>query len=428
MNVAVIGSGGREHAISYRIKNSPKLDKMFIIPGNPGTSLLGENVSLNVSDHKAILEFCKHSGIELVVVGPEIPLVNGLSNYLRENGLNVFGPDSEAALIEGDKQFAKELMKKYNIPTAEFAVFKKEEYESAIDYLKKNSFPIVIKASGLAAGKGVLICNNFEEAVSALDDCFKSSLFGNAGDTVVIEEFMTGQEASVFAVTDGTDFVCLPAAQDHKRIGDNDTGKNTGGMGAYAPAPIVTKDISEQVDREIILPTLAALQKEGKKFVGCLYAGLMLTDKGPKVVEFNCRFGDPETQAVLPLLEGDFLDLLYTASIGHIDKNSVKYSGGAAVCVVAASKGYPDKYDKGYEIKGLDEAGADSGIIIYHAGTKSKEGKIVTDGGRVLGVTAVINENDLRKCKQKAYEALNKICFDNIYYRTDISDKGIKGN
>jgi phosphoribosylamine--glycine ligase len=284
----------------------------------------------------------------------------------------------------------------------------------------------VIKASGLAAGKGVLICKDFNEAEIALKECFDDQVFGNAGSTVVIEEFMYGQEASIFAVTDGTDFLCLPSAQDHKRIGDNDTGKNTGGMGEYSPAPVVTPELLSQVEREIIKPTLEAMKNEGRTFVGCLYCGLMLTEHGPKVVEFNCRFGDPETQAVLPLLEGNFLNLIYSAAAGKLDKNSVSYSGGSAVCVVAASKGYPDKYDKGLEIIGLDEFSNSEDLIVFHAGTKFKDGKIVTNGGRVLGITAIIEENDLSECKKKAYAALDKIKYSNIYYRTDIADKGIK--
>ncbi|MGE5681905.1 MAG: phosphoribosylamine--glycine ligase [Bacillota bacterium] len=425
MNVAVIGSGGRENAIAYKIKQSPTLNKLFIIPGNPGTENLGENISLNILDNQAIADFCISNAIDLVVIGPEIPLVNGMGEFLRENNINVFGPDSPAAEIEGNKAFAKDLMQKYNIPTAAFKIFERSCYGKALDYLQSIDFPCVIKASGLAAGKGVLICNNFTEAENALKECFDDQVFGTAGSTVVIEEFMTGQEASIFAITDGKDFLCLPAAQDHKRIGNNDEGKNTGGMGAYAPAPIVTKEIQQIVEETILRPTLEALSKEGREFIGCLYLGLMLTPQGPKVVEFNCRFGDPETQAVLPLLEGDFLQLLYSASTGNIDKASVIYSGGSSVCVVAASKGYPDKYEKGLEISGLEEVNNDE-VIVFHAGTKRSEGKILTDGGRVLGVTAFIKENDLARCKAKAYEALSKISFDNIYYRTDIADKALR--
>jgi phosphoribosylamine---glycine ligase len=420
MNVAIIGSGGREHALAYQISKSPTLTKLFIIPGNPGTEKLGKNISLN--DNDEIAEFCIENKIELVVIGPEIPLVNGLANLLRLEGIKVFGPDSAAAQIEGDKSFSKWLMEKYEIPTAAFKVFEKLEYQQAIKYLDNISFPVVIKASGLAAGKGVLICNNYEEAKSAVDDIFGKKIFGDAGDVIVIEEFMKGEEASVFAITDGERFICLPPAQDHKRIGDNDTGKNTGGMGAYAPAPIVTNEVQKKINERIIRPTLEGLKKENRKFVGCLYCGLMIRNGYPKVVEFNCRFGDPETQVVVPLLEGDFLKMLYSAAAGRLDLEAVKYNGGAAVCVVATSKGYPDKYEKGFEIKGLDSISSDE-IIVFHAGTKKEGEKILTDGGRVLGITAISKVNNLLNVKKTVYEAINKISFENIYYRKDISDK-----
>lgn len=422
MKVALIGSGGREHAIAYKISQSPSLEKLYILPGNPGTSLLGENIKIDVSNNNDVLQFCSEKKIDLVVVGPEIPLVNGLPDLLRKNGIPVFGPDAAAAAIEGDKSFAKKLMADYLIPTAAFRTFSSSEYTEALKYINEGSLPVVIKASGLAAGKGVLICSTPEEAEQALKDCFVEKLFGDSGSKIVVEEFMTGQEASLFAVTDGTDFICLPAAQDHKRIWDNDQGKNTGGMGAYAPAPIVTPEILKQVEDTIIAPTLKAMKDEGRTFIGCLYCGLMLTSEGPKVVEFNCRFGDPETQAVLPLIEGDFVELLSSSAKGKLNKSSVSYSGGAAVCVVAASNGYPDKYAKGFEIKGLKEAEAED-IIVFHAGTRKEGDKIVTDGGRVLGVTAVIKHNDLKECQQKAYKALETICFDNIYYRRDIAQK-----
>jgi phosphoribosylamine--glycine ligase len=422
MNVVLIGSGGREHALAYQISKSPTLKKLYNIPGNPGTQNLGEN--LLIQGEENIAEFCENNNIDLVVIGPEKPLVDGLANMLRLKGIKVFGPDSAAAQIEGDKSFAKWLMQKYKVPTAGFKVFIKSEYQLAVEYLKDILYPTVIKASGLAAGKGVLISNNYDEAKSSIYDIFKNEIFGDAGDSLVIEEFMEGEEASIFAITDGLNYVCLPAAQDHKRIGDNDTGKNTGGMGAYAPAPVITKELQNQIEREIIRPTLEGLKKENRKFVGCLYCGLMITRQGPKVVEFNCRFGDPETQAVLPLLEGDFLQLLYSAAIEKIEKDAVKYNGGSAVCVVAASKGYPDKYEKGIEIKGLENFPSDDEII-FHAGTKKVDDKIVTNGGRVLGVTAVINQNDLKLCKSKAYEAMKRISYENIYYRSDIADKGI---
>lgn len=423
MKVVIIGSGGREHALAYKIAESRQLKKLYCLPGNPGTKSFAENV--NITGNENILNFCKEKNIDLIVVGPEQPLVEGLADILRENGYNVFGPSRLAAQIEGDKSFSKTLMKKYGIPTATFEVFEKSDYENALTYLKTKEYPVVIKAFGLAAGKGVLICESFEESKLALDECFKNNTFGEAGEKVIIEEFMLGQEASIFAVTDGTDYIILPAAQDHKRIMDGDKGKNTGGMGAYAPAPLITDKVKKEIEIKIIIPTLNALKSESITYNGCLYAGLMMTNEGPKVVEFNCRFGDPETQAVLPLLEGDFLELLNSTAKGKINKHSVKYSGGASVCVVAVSGGYPDKFDKGFEIRGLETIN-DEEILVFQAGTKEENGVIKTNGGRVLGITSSIKRNDLKAAKQKAYEGIAKISFDGMFYRKDISDKALK--
>ncbi len=421
MRVLLIGSGGREHALAIKMSQSSLLDKLFILPGNPGTKQVGENVKINPSDHEKVLQFCKDEAIDLVVIGPEQPLVEGLSDYLRNEEIKVFGPDKKAAEIEAHKSFAKQLMKKYNIPTSDFIEFQADKYDNAISYLIETNYPCVIKADGLAAGKGVLICENFEEAEKGLKEIFLDRVFGSSGDKVVIEEFMEGEEASIFAITDGTDFICLPSSQDHKRIGDNDTGKNTGGMGAYSPAPVVTFDILSHVENKIIKPTLDGMRNEGCLFSGCLYVGLMITNEGPKVVEYNCRFGDPETQVVLPVLKGDFLKLLYSSAIGKLDKDAVFYEDGCAVCVVVSSKGYPDSYQKGFEITGLDTD--DKKILVYHAGTDEVEGKIITNGGRVLGVTAVLNENDLRKARNKVYEAINEIHFEGMYFRKDIAVK-----
>ncbi len=423
MNVAVIGSGGREHAISLRISTSTLLEKLFIIPGNPGTALLGENVSININDFTAIVSFCKQRNISLVIIGPEQPLESGLADVLRENGLKVFGPGKEAAAIESSKSFAKSIMKIADVPTAKYLQFNNEMYDHAKEYIKNKKYPCVIKADGLAAGKGVFICSNSDEAEKAINEILISKIFGQAGNSVLIEEFLEGEEASVFAITDGEKFVILPPSQDHKRIGDNDTGKNTGGMGAYAPTPFVNDEILEVIRKTIIAPTLKALKDEGKNFIGCLYAGLILTNDGPKVIEFNCRFGDPETQVVLPILEGDFLKLLYSAACGDIDMNAVRYNNGCSVCVVTASSGYPDEYEKGFEISGLENLPDD--IIVYHAGTKEIEGKILTNGGRVLGVTSVLNDNNLNEAKKKTYEALKSIRFGNIYFRKDIAAKAI---
>jgi phosphoribosylamine--glycine ligase len=425
MKVALIGSGGREHAIAYKLVDSDKLKQLFILPGNPGTAQLGENIDLDVNDNSAVLDFCKQKNIDLVVVGPEKPLVNGLSDLLRNNSIKVFGPSLSASRIESEKSYAKKLMKKYKIPTADYVEFSSTEYSNVIDYLKTVTYPKVIKADGLAAGKGVIICNSFGDAEKTMISIFQEKIFGKAGDKVVIEEFLVGEEASVFAITDGEKFVTLPSAQDHKRIGNKDTGKNTGGMGSYSPAPIITNIVLREVENKIISPTLDALSKENNKFVGCLYCGLMLTKDGPKVVEYNCRFGDPETQSVLPLLDGDFLELLYSAATGDLSEKSVWYNGGSSVCVVAASNGYPDSFQTGYRIIGFEKID-DPEVVIFHAGTKLEGNRLLTYGGRVLGVTSIISSNNIFEARNKAYNAIDKIHFTDIYYRKDIALKALK--
>ena len=424
MNVLVIGSGGREHAIALKINQSKKLKSLYCIPGNPGTESFALNFTIDINNHKSIINFCNEKKIDLVVIGPEQPLVDGLSDHLRSGGFKVFGPSANAARIESSKSFAKKIMIDASVPTAQYVEFASAQLSEAIKYLEAINYPIVIKADGLAAGKGVLICNNKSEAESAIREILEHRIFGDSGDKLIIEEFLVGEEASIFAITDGERFVCLPAAQDHKRIGDGDTGKNTGGMGAYAPAPIITKELLTEIETKIIKPVLDQMLSTGNKFIGCLYAGLIITESGPKVIEFNCRFGDPETQVVLPILDGDFLDLLYSAACGNLNLNAVKYSGGCSVCVVAASKGYPDNYEKGFVINGLDKI--DDDVIVYHAGTKREADKILTNGGRVLGVTSVLKTFDLKSAKEKAYQSIHKITFDGIYFRNDIADKAIK--
>jgi len=422
MNVAIIGSGGREHALALKIKQSTTLDNLYIIPGNPGTSLCGENVELNINDHPSIYNFCKDKNILFVVIGPEAPLVDGLADYLRKENIYVFGPSAKAARIESQKSFAKKMMINSNVPTADYKEFTSDQYVNAKNYLKQSKYPLVIKADGLAAGKGVLICDNKFDAIKNLDNLFLENKFGEAGNKIIVEEFLIGEEVSIFAITDGENFTCLPSAQDHKRIGENDTGLNTGGMGAYSPAPIINENMLRKVEQKIIKPIIDAMRDSGNEFIGCLYAGLMLTNEGIKVIEFNCRFGDPETQAVLPLLDGDFLQLLYSASTGKIKKDSVKYNGGCSICVVVSSKGYPENYEKGFEIKGLNSI-TDHNIIVYHAGTKSAGNKIVSNGGRVLGISAYLNKINFKLAKEQVYKNLEKINFDGMYFRRDIAHR-----
>jgi len=424
MNVLVIGSGGREHAIALKINQSKKLKSLFCIPGNPGTNKFAKNFNISLTDHLKISDFCNRQEVDLIVIGPEQPLVDGLSDHLRNEGFKVFGPSANAARIEASKAFAKKIMIDADVPTAKYIEFSSSQLIESISYLEKIDYPTVIKADGLAAGKGVLICGDKSEAEAAIREIFEHKIFGDSGNKLIIEDFLEGEEASVFAITDGENFICLPAAQDHKRIGDGDTGKNTGGMGAYAPAPIIIESLSKEIEIKIIKPVLTQMVKTGNKFIGCLYAGLIITKSGPKVIEFNCRFGDPETQVVLPILNGDFLQLLYSAALGKLDKSSVQYSGGSSVCVVAASKGYPDEFVKGFEIKGLDLS--DDEIIIYHSGTKEENGKILTNGGRVLGVTSAISTFNLVNAQKKSYEAISKINFDGMYYRKDIAEKAFK--
>lgn len=421
MNILIIGSGGREHAIALKLSEEKSDHKLYISPGNAGTSQIGKNISLNLNDSSEISSFCSSNQIELVVIGPEQPLVDGLADDLREKSFNVFGPIKNAARIEGDKEFAKNLMSEYEVPTASFRSFSKDEFDAAIEYLRNGSFPVVLKASGLAAGKGVIIAEKFEEAENALSEMMKDAVFGSAGDTVVIEEFLEGDELSVFVVTDGDNYFILPPSQDHKRIGEGDTGKNTGGMGAYTPVKFVNDALIEEIEKKVINPTLKGLKEKDSKFSGCLYCGLINTNEGIKVIEFNCRFGDPEIQAVLQLVDGSFSKLLLSSAKGKIDKNSVSLSNGSAICVVAASGGYPDTYQKGFEITGIPNNSENLRII--HAGTKMSEDKILTNGGRVLNIVANDKSNDLLKCKNLAYDALSQIEFKDKYFRRDIGYK-----
>jgi len=421
MNILVIGSGGREHAILKKLKESKNSGKIFSVPGNAGTAADGENVSLDIKDHLKLVSFVKQNGIGLTVVGPENPLTDGIVNSFRTNGLAIFGPDKEAAELEASKAFSKELMRKYNIPTADYRIFKNAG--EAEKYLRSSKHPIVVKASGLAAGKGAVVCMTLEESLAAVGSIMSDRCFGSAGDEVVIEEFLTGEEASVFAASDGKFYKILAPAQDHKAVFDGDRGPNTGGMGSYAPAPVITPELMKEIEETIIAPTFEAMRKEGRPYTGVLFAGLMITPDGPKVIEYNCRFGDPETQVVLPLFDGDLTDLLYKASTGGFDSNGLlPVKNEFCLSLVLASGGYPGKYATGYEIKGLKEASAYADIV--HAGTKSADGKIVTSGGRVLNL--VSSAPSLIEAKENAYRAASEIEFRDKYYRTDIGDKGIR--
>jgi phosphoribosylamine--glycine ligase len=422
MIVLLIGSGGREHALAIALAKSPDLTKMFSAPGNPGINKIAEKVSLILNDHQSVLDFCKENSVDLVVIGPEQPLADGLADSLRSAGINVFGPSKAAAQLESSKGFAKEFMLRYNIPTASFQTFISGDEHNAINYSDSLGYPVVIKADGLAAGKGVVIALNREEAENAINSMM-SGLYDGAGKSLVIEEFMQGEEASIFAVTDGTDFITLAPAQDHKRIFDGDQGLNTGGMGAYAPAPVVNEDILIKVKENIIIPVLREMNSEGIPFIGCLYVGVMIKDGVPRVVEFNCRFGDPETQAVMPLIDGDVLKLFYSAAIGKLDRTSIINSvSGHACCVVMASKGYPGNFEKNFPISGIEKAEA-KGAFVYHAGTTEKDGYILSSGGRVLGVTTVAD--NLRDAVDKAYKSLSLIQFENAFFRKDIAYRAL---
>ncbi|HTY10157.1 MAG TPA: phosphoribosylamine--glycine ligase [Bacteroidota bacterium] len=426
MNVLVIGSGGREHAFVWKLKQSPKVQLLYCAPGNAGIGSIAETVKISADDIDGLFQFAKRKKIDLTVVGPEIPLVKGIVDLFEKNGMRIFGPSKYAAQLEGSKVFAKNFMKKYGVPTAAYSTFARSQHAEAQQFIMKHPAPLVLKADGLAAGKGAVVCHSTGEALNTLQDFFEKNIFGDSGSNVVVEEFMKGEEASVFVLTDGTDYKLLQPAQDHKQILDGDKGKNTGGMGAYAPAPIVSQTILRRVEREIIKPTLNGMRSDGKPYKGCLYVGLMMTAAGPKVVEFNCRLGDPEAQAVLPLLETDLYDLLFACSAGTLRTIDLRHHAASAVCVVMASRGYPDSYETGKPITGLDSIRPESGVVVFHAGTKNENGKIVSSGGRVLGVTAIGYGDDLEGTIGSAYTAVKNISFDGAYYRSDIGRKGLK--
>lgn len=416
MKVLVVGGGGREHAICHALSKSAKVDKIWCAPGNGGIASIAECVDITATDIEKMVAFAKENKPDLVMVAPDDPLALGMVDALEDAGIRAFGPHKNAAIIEGSKSFAKNLMHKYNIPTANYAVF--EESSKAIEYIKEQGAPIVVKADGLALGKGVTVAMTEEDAINAVKDAMDGGAFGSAGARVVIEEFLTGPEVSVLAFTDGKTIKTMPSAQDHKRAYDHDKGPNTGGMGAFSPSRMYTDEIAKTCMDTIFRPTIDAMAKEGRTFKGVIYFGLMLTPKGPKVIEYNARFGDPETQAVLSRLETDIFDIFNAVIDGTLENIDIKWSDNAACCVCMASGGYPAKYEKGKVITGLDSV-TDS--MVYHAGTKLSDGVMVTNGGRVLGVTA--NAKTLDEAIKKAYADVKKIHFDGVHFRTDIGVK-----
>lgn len=422
MKVLVVGGGGREHALVWKIAQSPRVKKVYCVPGNAGIAELADCRLIPVEDVNSLLKLAQKERIDLTVVGPEIPLTLGIVDKFKAEGLRIFGPEQKAAEIEGSKAFAKFLMKKYGIPTADFQVF--EDFSTAWKYVQRKGFPLVIKADGLAAGKGVIICANKEEAKRALTQMMIEKIFGEAGKRVIIEEYLSGEEASFLAFTDGESILPLPSAQDHKPIYDGDRGPNTGGMGAYSPAPVVTDRVHKEVMEEIMMRTVRGMAAEGRKYQGVLYAGLMIKDGQAKVLEFNARFGDPETQPILLRLKSDIIPILEAVIEGHLDQVAVEWDRRAAVCVVLAAQGYPGTYEKGKIISGLEEAVKVPNTYIFHAGTALKEGKIVTNGGRVLGVTAL--GDNIAEAINQAYKAVEKISWDGVYYRRDIGQKALR--
>ncbi len=418
MKILVIGGGGREHAVIRSIKKNSKVEQIFALPGNGGIAKDATCVNISATDKEKIVEFALNNKIDYAIVTPDDPLVLGVVDALTEKGIPCFGPDKKAAILEGSKVFSKDLMKKYGIPTAEYAVFNNKE--DAIKYLKTASYPTVIKADGLALGKGVLIVNDYDEAVNAVTMMMEDKVFGKSGDNVVIEEFLTGPEVSVLSFCDGKTIVPMVSAMDHKRAKDNDQGLNTGGMGTIAPNPYFTKEVLNECMEKIFIPTMNAMNAEGRTFKGCIFFGLMITPKGPKVIEYNCRFGDPETQVVLPLLESDLLTIMQAVTNGTLSSDMVKFSNKKACCVIMASNGYPEKYQKGFEIS----IPQDIEENVFVAGAKLDGEKLVTSGGRVLGVTAI--SNDLPSAINEAYSLVEKVSFENAYYRKDIGKRALQ--
>lgn len=419
MKILVVGGGGREHAIIWKLKQSPLISKIYCAPGNAGIAELAECIPIGAMEFDKLIAFAKENMIDYTVIGMDDPLAEGIVDVFEKEDLKVFGPKQNAAILESSKAFSKNLMKKYGIPTASYEIF--DDYQKAKAYLEKQTMPIVLKADGLALGKGVLICNTLEEAQKGLKEMMQEHRFGSAGNTVVIEEFLEGPEVSVLSFCDGKHIVPMVSAQDHKRALDNDKGLNTGGMGTFSPSKFYTKEMAENCMKTIFQPTVDAMAKEGRPFVGIIYFGLMYTKNGIKVIEYNARFGDPEAQVILPRLKTDLLEIMLACTNGTLDKINIQWYDNAAVCVVLASGGYPVAYDKGYEITGLDKISQKENIVVFHAGTDKKDGKFVTSGGRILGITGI--GQNIEEAIQTAYEGVEIVNFEKKHFRTDIAKK-----
>ena len=420
MNILVIGSGGREHTLCWKLKQSPSVGEIYCSAGNGGTARDAINVDVDLSDHRAVAELCKEKRIDLVVVGPEAPLAAGIADDLEKSGIKVFGPSYAAARMESSKIFSKELMGMYNIPTAAFRIF--ENFDKAADYIRSEKFPLVVKAYGLAAGKGVIIAQTAEEALSAAEDMLVKGKFGAAGQKIIVEEYLEGEEASILAITDGENIIPLVTSQDHKRVFDGDAGPNTGGMGAYSPAPVIDDALFAEIMETVLRPTIEGLSSEGIKYKGVLYAGIMMTEDGPKVLEYNVRFGDPETQVVLPRLRSDLAVLLMAAAEGDLSGIKLEWDERDYVCVVLSSGGYPGSYEKGKAISGIEEA-EEEGALVFHAGTSIEDGQLVTSGGRVLNVVGM--GSGIKEAIENAYKGVDKIKFEGMHYRKDIGHRAL---
>ncbi|MFQ5952023.1 MAG: phosphoribosylamine--glycine ligase [Candidatus Omnitrophota bacterium] len=420
MNILVIGSGGREHTLCWKLSQSSGTRDLYCAPGNGGTSEVAANIKLDTEDHQAVKDFCKGKNVDLVVVGPEAPLALGIADTLEKEGISVFGPSYAASRVESSKIFAKELMGRHSVPTAAFSIF--DNIKEAEKYIRSVGAPVVIKADGLAAGKGVIVSASVEEAIGAAKSMLVEKKFGSAGDKVIVEECLHGEEASILVITDGNNILPLASSQDHKRVFDGDRGPNTGGMGAYSPAPVVDKELFKEVIETIVRPTIDGLRSEGVPYKGVLYAGIMITDSGPKVLEYNVRFGDPETQAILPRMKTDLAELLLAAANGDLSGKSLEWDERECVCVVLASGGYPGSYEKGKRITGI-EAAREEGALVFHAGTRLEDDSLVTSGGRVLNVVGL--GEDIKDAVSNTYKAVEKIHFDGMHYRKDIGYRAI---